>query len=71
MNDALTSEEYELLANFHLNKIDEYLFGINKNMSTVGKKPNIKFIENSIDLIKRELEIVKFYKDKIEKANDN
>lgn len=54
-----------------MRQIENYLYGIEHGISYVNKKPNIKVIENTLDVIKHELEIVKFYEDKIEKANEN
>lgn len=71
MNSGLTTEEHEVLANYHIHIIENYLHAIDLNISYVNKKPNIKLIENTIDAIKLELEIVKFYNDKIEKANED
>ena len=71
MISGLTTEEHEVLANYHIHIIENYLHSIDQNISYVNKKPNIKFIENTIDAIKRELEIVKFYSNKNEKTNEN
>ena len=71
INDGLTTEEYEVLANYHINIIEKYLHDIDQNISYVNKKPKIDFIEKRIDSIKRELEIVKYYRNKIENANEN
>ena len=70
MINGLTTEEHEVLANYHMGIIENYLHGISQNISYVNKKPNIKFIESSIDAIKHELEIVKIYNEKIENAKN-
>lgn len=71
INDGLTTEEHEVLANYHMRQVENYLHGIEHSISYVNKKPNIKLIENTLDAIKRELEIVKFYTERTEKTNEN
>ena len=61
MKDGLTTEEHEVLANYHMHNIEGYLHDIIVNITRVNEKPNIELIEKRIESIKRELEIVKFY----------
>ena len=69
--NGLTTEEHEVLANYHMGIIENYLHDIDQNISYVNKKPSVDLIEKRIKSIKRELEIVKFYTDKIEETNEN
>lgn len=71
MINGLTTEEHEVLANYHMRQVENYLHDIIANITRVNKKPNIKLIENTLDAIKLELEIVKFYTEKIENAKTN
>lgn len=65
MSDGLTTDEHEVLANYHMNIVEKYLHEILVDITRINNKPDIVFIEKRIDSIKRELELVKFYNGEI------
>ena len=71
MINSLTAEEIKVLANYHMNNVEIYLHNIDTEISYVKKKPRINYIENTIDAIKREIEIVKYYTEKAGDTDEN